>query len=164
MLKSLAGSQHASQARHVRTVDISGGTTGQPIRSLPADLSPTPRGRWPPYGTCLQRAMGEEEPQGAHWLQHPNARAVFRRRCVFKIPSRVTTPSQARHVHTADRSDDATGQPKESPCGPISHTPREVAALRHLPPTGQGRGRAAGGPLVAPSETPARCTARTQAA
>ena len=47
--------------------------------SLPADLSPTPRGRWPPYGTCLQRAMREEEPQGAHWLHPPNARATYAR-------------------------------------------------------------------------------------
>ena len=90
--------QHASQARHVHTADKSGDATGQSLRVSPCGpISNAPREvaalrHLPPTG------RGEEEPQVAHWLHHPRRPRDFQRRCVFKIPSRVTTrePGAAR--------------------------------------------------------------------
>ena len=84
-------------------------------------------------------------------VQPGSRRSLFQRRCVVKIPSRVTTENsqhatarRGTYIRRTNRMVQP-GSREESPCGPISNAPREVAALRHLPPTGRGEEEPQGG-------------------
>ena len=72
--------------------------------------------------------------------------------------------SQARHVHSTDISDDATGQPKESPCGPIPACPEGGGCLTAPAfPRAMGR-KSRRWPIGCSIRTPARCAPATRAA